>query len=258
MACDETLRVQAYLDGEVDAANVPEIERHLASCPDCSALQAQVLALRAGLRSEATYHRADAVLRGRLAGALDRETGKRGWAAGWSLAAHQFWAGAMAGGLTVSAAAVLAFFLAIPAPSEPLLNDILSAHLRSLMADHLVDVVSSDHHTVKPWFSAHTDVSPPVADFAHEGYRLVGGRADYVDGHRASVVVYRHGAHVINVFVWTGGNEALPKLSTRNGYHLVFWRSGNLDYCAISDTALDELLGLERLVQAMATPDSRE
>jgi anti-sigma factor RsiW len=111
---------------------------------------------------------------------------------------------------------------------------------------------------VKPWFAGHADVSPPVADFAREGYQLVGGRVDYLDGHRAAVTVYRHGAHIINVFAWTYHGETLPNLTTRNGYHIVFWNSGNLAFCAISDTALDELLVLTQLLKATATPDSRE
>ena len=109
------------------------------------------------------------------------------------------------------------------------------------MASHLVDVVSSNHHTVKPWFAGHADVSPPVADFASEGYQLIGGRIDYLDGRRAAVTVYRHGAHIINIFAWAYRGESLPNLTTRNGYHIVFWKSGNLAFCAISDTALDEL-----------------
>ena len=118
-----------------------------------------------------------------------------------------------------------------------------------MMSDHLVDVVSSDRHTVKPWFAGHTDVSPPAVDFADQGYQLIGGRADYVDGHRAAVVVYRHGAHVINVFAWTRDDEKLPASASRNGYRFVFWRRGNLNFGAVSDTGPDELLTLVHLVQ---------
>jgi anti-sigma factor RsiW len=118
-----------------------------------------------------------------------------------------------------------------------------------MMSDHLVDVVSSDRHTVKPWFAGHTDVSPPAIDFADRGYKLVGGRADYIDGHRAAVVVYRHGAHVINVFAWTGDNEKLPASTSRNGYRIMFWRHGNLSFGAVSDAGPTELDTLVRLVR---------
>jgi anti-sigma factor RsiW len=119
-------------------------------------------------------------------------------------------------------------------------------------------VESTDQHTVKPWFAGHADVSPPTADFPKEDYRLIGGRVDYVDGHRAAVLVYRHGAHTINVFSWAQSGESLPNIVTRNGYHSVFWRSGDLVFCAVSDTALDELLGLVRLLKEISIPDSRE
>jgi anti-sigma factor RsiW len=168
-----------------------------------------------------------------------------------------FWQGAFSGMGGTALAAGVAFFLLAPALTSPIVDDLVSAHVRSLMPDHLIDVVSTDKHTVKPWFAGHTDVSPVVADFAGQGYRLIGGRADYFDRQRAAVVVYQHGAHVINVFSWASDRRDLPKNTTRNGYHLVFWKTGNLEYCAVSDTAWDELLGLARLLQDLSTRDAR-
>jgi len=104
-------------------------------------------------------------------------------------------------------------------------------------------------HTVKPWFAGHADVSPPAVDFPRDNYRLLGGRADFVAGRRAAVVVYRHGAHVINVFAWPQNRDTPPAVVTRNGYHIACWRNGDLDFCAVSDTALDELLALTRLLK---------
>ena len=146
-------------------------------------------------------------------------------------------------------AATLAFFLLAPPLVNPLLDELVSAHVRSLMPTHLIDVVSTDRHTVKPWFAGHADVSPVVADFEPQGYRLVGGRVDYLDHQRSAVVVYQHGAHVINVFSWAANARAVPGNVTRSGYHLAFWRAGDLEYCAVSDTAWDELLGLVRLLR---------
>ena len=114
---------------------------------------------------------------------------------------------------------------------------------------------STDRHTVKPWFAGHADVSPTVTDFSDQGYKLIGGRADYFDRQRAAVVVYQHGAHVINVFSWSADGARLPKDTTRNGYHLAFWKIGNLNYCAVSDTGWDELAKLESLMTGGA--DSR-
>jgi anti-sigma factor RsiW len=119
-------------------------------------------------------------------------------------------------------------------------------------------VASTDRHTVKPWFAGHTDVSPVVADFEQQGYRLIGGRADYLDHQRSAVVVYQHGKHIINVFSWAANQRALPRNTTRNGYHLVFWRAGDLAYCAVSDSAWDELLGLVRLLRELSARDGRE
>jgi anti-sigma factor RsiW len=157
--------------------------------------------------------------------------------------------GALGGAGGTAIAATLAFLLLVPRFANPLLDELVSAHVRSLMPAHLIDVVSTDKHTVKPWFAGHTDVSPVVADFEAQGYRLIGGRADYLDHQRSAVVIYQHGAHVINVFSWAGNERALPVDTTRSGYHLAFWRDGDLNYCAVSDTGWDELWGLVRLLR---------
>jgi anti-sigma factor RsiW len=158
--------------------------------------------------------------------------------------------GATSGGLGMAAvAATLAFLLVSPQLTTPVVDEVLNAHMNSLLSTHLIDVVSTDKHTVKPWFAGHTDVSPLVADFEPQGFKLVGGRVDYLEHQRAAVVVYRHGAHVINVFSWAAIQWSLPGQVTRSGYHLVFWKAGDLQYCAISDTGWDELLGLEQLLQ---------
>jgi anti-sigma factor RsiW len=257
MSCNEALRIHAYCDGELDAAAAAEIERHLETCPDCANLLKDIEETRSALRKDAPYYRASNDLRERIASALDREEGKhRPRMAAWTT--RSFLTGAIGGSGLTALAAVLAFVLLLqPAPTL-LVDDLTNAHLRSMMSDHLIDVVSSDRHTVKPWFAGHTDVSPPAVNFAPQGYTLVGGRADYVDGHRAAVVVYRHGKHVINVFAWAVENERLPATTERNGYHLLFWKSGNLALCAVSDAGLEEMNTLTRLIQNAGAPVSRE
>ena len=160
-----------------------------------------------------------------------------------------FWVGALSGAGGAAIAATFAFLLLVPRLTNPLLDELVSAHVRSLMPSHLIDVVSTDKHTVKPWFAGHADVSPVVADFEPQGYRLIGGRVDYLEHQRSAVVVYQHGAHVINVFSWAGLERPLPADVTRSGYHLAFWKAGDLEYCAVSDTGWDELLGLVRLLK---------
>jgi anti-sigma factor RsiW len=128
--------------------------------------------------------------------------------------------------------------------------------MRSLMPAHLLDVESSERHTVKPWFAGHADVSPVVGDFPAAGYSLLGARADYLWGQRAAVLVYRHGAHIINVFSWPAAARALPPPGSSAGYHRVCWHSGDLAYCAVSDAGWEELHGLARLLQELAARDA--
>jgi anti-sigma factor RsiW len=261
MQCAESLRVQAYFDDELDALSAADIERHVESCAECRALLEDLEQTRTALRHDLTYASAPPALRARIMRSLDQESTVKGSRlngerhASWQ--PRPFWKGAFSGIGGTAIAASIAFFLLAPPLTNPLLDDLVSAHVRSLMPDHLIDVVSTDKHTVKPWFAGHTDVSPVVADFDQQGYRLIGGRADYFEHQRAAVVVYQHGSHVINVFSWAADRTGLPKNTTRNGYHLAFWKTGNLVYCAVSDTAWDELLGLVRLLQDMSTRDAR-
>ena len=250
MQCAEHYRVQAYFDGEVDALSASDIERHAERCPDCRTLLEELGRTRARLRRELPFEAAPAHVRDRIGRLLDQE-------AGVALAAPRaprvrssrpYWLGAL-GGFGAALAAGAAFLLLTPVRPDPVLDELVTAHVRSLMPEHLTDVVSTDRHTVKPWFAGHADVSPVVVDFSDEGYRLIGGRADYLERQRAAVVVYQHGAHVINVFAWVAGQGTFPEATARNGYHLAFWRVGNLQYCAVSDAGWDELRGLAQLLR---------
>jgi anti-sigma factor RsiW len=266
MPCADALRVQAYFDGELDALSAADIERHCESCGACRELLEDMRRIRAALRQELPYLSAPPALRARIINSLDRESAlespriDQGTISTLPSApktrerltgrhVRPFWAGAFSGIGGTAIAAGIAFFLLAPPVTNPLLDDLVSAHVRSLMPEHLIDVESTDRHTVKPWFAGHTDVSPVVADFDAQGYRLVGGRADYFDHQRAAVVVYQHGPHVINVFSWAADERGVPKNTTRNGYHLAFWRTGNIVYCAVSDTAWEELTRLVKLLQ---------
>ena len=239
MNCEQSLLVQAYLDGELDAAEALKAEGHLKSCAECQTLAAEHAELKLALAA-APYHRADAALRAKISRALDAEAKPVRRRPG-------FWLGAGSGGGAVAIAAVIAFFFLLPANS--LVNDLAEAHLRSLMGNHLIDVASSDRHTVKPWFAGHADVSPPARDFAAQGFALVGGRADYVHGARAAVVVYRHGAHVINLFAWADRGGRFPRSGMRDGYRMLFWKQGDLDLAAVSDVTESELKDFADLIK---------
>lgn len=258
MQCAESLRVQAYFDGEIDAVAALDVERHTERCPECRTLLEDLARTRARIRRELPYETAPPHLRAALARTLDGETTApvsaarvpRRASVAWRM--RPFWIGAL-GGLGTALAAGVAFLLLVPAQQELLSDELVAEHVRSLMPGHLTDVVSSDRHTVKPWFAGHADVSPAVADFAPEGYRLVGGRADYFEHQRVAVTVYQHGAHVINVFTWVAGRRTFPEATTRSGYHLVFWGTGDLESCAVSDAGWDELHGLTRLLRGLAS-----
>jgi len=258
--CAESLRVQAYFDGEVDAICAAEIERHADHCNECRALLEDLEKVRTALRRDVSYDAAPPKLRAQILRALDQEDtadsrlgeappAKSRIARPPVFRGRSFWTGAFSGIGGAAIAAAMVFFLVLPGALSPLTNDLVSAHVRSLMPAHLIDVVSTDRHTVKPWFAGHADVSPVVADFESQGYKLIGGRADYIDHQRSAVVVYQHGPHVINVFTWSAGNLRTLSNTTRNGYHLAFWQQGDIQYCAVSDTGWDELLGLVRLLK---------
>jgi anti-sigma factor RsiW len=261
MQCPEALRTQAYLDGALDAVSAAAVEQHLEGCAQCRELLQDLERTRTALRRDLTDYRASPALRARIRQALDEESAasssKRTPTGRARSRAPSFWLGAMSGlGASVVAAALVLFLT--PLLSNSLVDGLVSAHMRSLMPTHLIDVASTDKHTVKPWFAGHADVSPVVADFAAQGYRLVGGRVDYLDHQRAAVVVYQHGAHVINVFSWAANGGYLPRSATRDGYHLFFWRTADLEHCAVSDTGWDELEGLAQLLKNLSSRDLPE
>jgi mycothiol system anti-sigma-R factor len=257
--CPESLRMQAFFDAEVDAVTAADIERHMDHCAECSALYQELEQLRTVLRRDLPNAEAPPALRARIMRALDQESAantprsQRGWTI-WRI--RPFWMGAASGLGTAAVAAVVALLLFVPLRTTGIVEELVDAHVNSLLATHLIDIVSTDQHTVKPWFAGHTDVSPLVADFEPHGYKLIGGRVDYLEHQRAAVVVYQHGLHVINVFSWSAAQRSVSSQVTRNGYHLVFWRAGDLQYCAVSDTGWDELLGLVRLLQNLAAHDA--
>jgi len=254
--CVESLRAQAYFDHELDSPGAAEIEGHARHCGRCCRSLKDLEHVRTALRRELTYMSIPPALEARMARALNQETafgitpvhrrGSRAWRP------RPFWQGALTGIGGMAIAASIAYFVMARSLSSSLPGDLLSAHVRSLMPEHLIDVVSTDKHTVKPWFSGHADVSPRVSDFELQGYKLLGGRADFFDHHRVAVVVYRRGSHIINVFSWDGNRSALPRNMTRDGYQLAFWKLGDIAYCAVSDTDWDELLGLAQLMEDLS------
>ncbi len=259
MECAEALRVQAYFDGELDAAAAFDTERHVGTCAECQTLLQELKQVRGLLRGSVTLAAAPPALREAISQSLDREPqervarhGRRDRSTGRS---RPFWVGVLSGAGGAALAAGLALVVFSGLLNDRLQDELVADHTQALLSSHLIDVVSTDQHTVKPWFAGRTEVSPVVADFTPQGYRLLGGRVDELHHQRAAVTVYQHGRHLINVFSWAAGAGGVPRDVTRNGYHLAFWKSGNVAYCAVSDAGWTELQALTRLLQEQGARD---
>lgn len=241
MNCREALNlVHAYGDGELDLVRSLEVEQHLSRCEGCSQEHRSLQALRTGIRSSTPRFNASPRLRKRLRASLraaaraEHPPRSLPWRLAPALAAVVLVA-LVGWGATRR--------LTPPQGGSVLAREVFAGHLRSLMAQHLVDVPSSDQHTVKPWFNGKLDFSPPVQDLAKDGFPLVGGRLDYLDGRPVAALVYRRRQHPINVFVWPSdpGSAALPAQLTERGYHLVHWTDAGMSFCAVSDLNPAEL-----------------
>ena len=242
------LQLDAYLDGELASRDARELEAHLKECPDCARLHQARVALAAAIRAEVPPLRAPDELRSRVRSALrsaagtpvsPRSSAPLGWrplalAASLALVALGTWK------VTSDRAA-----------GEALGEQVLASHVRSLMPGHLTDVVSTDQHTVKPWFNGKLDFSPAVYDFAGRGYPLVGGRLDYLAGRPVAVLVYGRRQHLINVFLWPAhrGAAAGPGETSRQGYHLLHWATPEYNYWVASDLGLAELRDFAGLIE---------
>ena len=190
MTCAEILRTQAFVDGELDSDASRDAERHLESCAECQGFVASTAAMSDLVRRHAVRHTAPAHLRRKLLASLP------------SPARRSFWLGAGSGAGLMAMAAGLALFLLSPSPDTSLPDALVDSHTQAMMQHRQIAVVSSNHHTVKPWFAGRIAVSPPVADFADQGFTLAGGRTENVAGSDMAVVVYRHGAHAVDLYVW--------------------------------------------------------
>lgn len=220
MNCQESeLLLHGYLDDELDLTRSLELEGHLDACAACTQTHQEHLALRRLLRAQAPYYTAPARLRRRV-------EGRRTYA--WMAAA---------------AAAVFATVAVWKLPGGGAEPDVVAGHIRSLMANHLTDVASTDQHTVKPWFNGRIDLAPPVIDLTAQGFTLIGGRLDFIDGKPVAAIVYRRRVHVINLFVMQGMGAVLPqpKLQVVQGFNILRWTELGLNLMAVSDLAQDEL-----------------
>lgn len=240
--------LSAALDRELNFWRHWRLRRHLADCTSCAAQMEELQSIQTALRGSLTYHRAPPGLAQRIGNVLPRESAATPARRRWRVLplAGSGLVGALAG----VALTLLVLSNAPHSGNGNLAQALVDSHVRSLLTDHMIDVQSSDQHTVKPWLSAHVDVSPPVRDLAAEGFPLLGGRQDYVDGHESAVVVYRRAKHIINLYAWAAPDaaDAPFQQATHQGYNVIRWSHGGIAYAAVSDTEMSQLVAFTRLV----------
>lgn len=235
---DRTTALHALIDGELDALASVALEEHLRACSECRQELERLEQLRDLIRSADLRDPAPPHLQAQIA-AMAGDSSARN-----PVPRRLLWPVGLGSGALGALAAGLVLLLVLPQFAQPSLTDqLIDGHIRSLQANHLFDVATSDRHVVKPWFNGRTDFAPAVFDFAPQGYPLVGGRLDVIDRHTVAVIVYRRRLHSINVFVRPAPAHAIPAaLSARkDSYSLVSWTAGGLEYWAVSDIDLTEL-----------------
>jgi anti-sigma factor RsiW len=248
VTCQETGRlIHAFADGELDLTRSLEMEAHLRECKSCALAREEIRALSSSMKDASLRFTPSASFEKRLRSAVRREAkekpAKQSWWR-WSMAAASL------------AVVVLAIWLALvvlnrPSSDNLLAQEVVSSHVRSLMAQHLTDVPSSDQHTVKPWFDGKLDFSPPVKDLKEQGFELKGGRLDYIDNRPVAALVYQRRQHLINVFVWPAksSSKSTTQASVSQGYNLIRWSNSGMEWWAISDLNLAELQQFVHLLE---------
>jgi anti-sigma factor RsiW len=253
-------QLSAFVDNELDLAQQLAFEQRLAADAPWRARVEGLRALRQALRQHAEYHRAPESLRAQvlaMAGqAAQVQRPRRTQVVDRARARWQQWLAwrPLATSLAAAALVVVVAHTALqPSRDAALGDEVIASHVRATLGQRLVDVESSDHHTVKPWLSARLDFSPPVRDMAGSGSPLVGGRMDYVGGRPVAVLVYKHGAHWVDSYVWpASGPDETQALSSQRGFQLAHWRRDGMAHWVVSDLGADEF---QALVNALVAPD---
>ena len=234
--------LHAYVDGELDLVRSIEVEQHLKSCVQCTAESKSIQSLREALRqNDLACHAPDSLrkeIRKMARASIEENSSRKNpWIWQW-----------IAAGATAFAVLTILLRPAGISEHDQLLDEAVASHVRSLQVNHLTDVASSDQHTVKPWFDGKLDFAPDVKDFTVQGFPLVGGRLDYLNGRTVAALVYRHNKHFINVFIWPSANAARPSTEIDRGYSVINFDANSFHYCLVSDLNVTELKELARLI----------
>lgn len=240
-----------YIDEELSLSEALEFERHLAGCAQCKRAYDQQRQVSAQLRQGDMRFDAPEELVKRIRASLPvrrawwQRLGDLSEFAKGTGGGARMWAPAGAMALSLVALTWSAgLYLSTPSGETRFTQELVDSHVRSLQFNHLSDVISTDRHTVKPWFDGKLDFAPPVVDLAQQGYPLTGGRLDYLNGRTVAVMVYRYKLHPINLYVWPGNDAgATPRIEERLGYHLAHWSAGGMNFWAITDAGDSELNG---------------
>ncbi len=252
MSCQETQDlIHGYVDGELDLVRSLEIERHINGCELCSRAYRTQQGLKRGLQAAPLRFNAPKDLRRHIRSSLrktDEATAPAHRALIWLSTLR--WMGAV---VALALVAVISWNLArVPRPpsdDDLVAQEVIDSHIRSLMANHLEDVPSSDQHTVKPWFNGKLDFSPPVKDLAKDGFPLAGGRLDYLQNRPVAALVYQRRKHFINLFIWPSTHDSGQKAVMRQGYNLLHWTQSGMIFWAASDLNNTELQEFVKLIQ---------
>jgi anti-sigma factor RsiW len=251
MTCEDSrIYLPAYLDDELAVAENLRMQKHLAGCADCRQAQEEQLALRSALRDPGLYAHASPDFAKRIEAAVRRATEEAAGARrrsiwiGFSKMGSLRWVPAAAIAVIVATLGIFLTMNSLRASHEQLIaNAVLTGHIRSLQPGHLVDVPSSDRHTVKPWFQGKLDFAPPVPDLSELGWNLIGGRLDYLEGRPIAALVYQRRMHNINVFLWPnpGTADGSIKQKDAQGYQILHWNGADMTYWVVSDLNKAEL-----------------
>jgi mycothiol system anti-sigma-R factor len=275
MNCEEAIKLMdGYLDGELDPITSRTIEQHLQECPNCDQAYKTHGSLIRAVGNATPYYKAPAELRERIHSSLREESVERPMRNVARDAQPLFqrrqpgprtlvfgtpwnWLGLAA---AILLAAIIGWNL-LPRLQRPgadqfLATQLIASHVRSLMANHLTDVASSDQHTVKPWLDTKLDFAPPVVDLSSEGFPLVGGRLDYLENRAVAALVYQRRKHFINLFVWPVASDSAKtmKAMSHQGYQLLHWVKADFNYWAVSDVNKDDLQTFRHLLEEQVAP----
>ncbi len=258
MDCNElNVMLNAYADGELDALTMARMESHLQTCGACQQRLRAQMDLRAAIKTATPYFKAPASLRNRIHAELHKKEKSR-----WLDYLNTWRWPSMGAALSsvVLFGASLVLVLSMPSTDELIAREVIAGHVRSLMAEHLTDIRSTDQHTVKPWFIGQLDFSPPVYDLAAQGFALTGGRLDYVNNRQVAVLVYQYRKHVINLFIWPAAADEHVSAVSENrwqGYTAYEWTQAGMRFWAVSDingTDLNQFSRLLRAAPGITTP----